>query len=666
MDGLRRLIHEIHRRSLWQVLGIYVVGSWFVVQVVQTLTESLGMPLWFPQFAVVLILIGLPIVLATAFVQEGIGTTPTGERSKEASGVSAPAQAPALLTWRNAIGGGVLAFALWGVVAAGWLVLGSRGTTGVTRGDAEPADTRPFIAVLPFNTVSAGGEDASFFATGIHDDLLTQLSKINGVHVIARTSVMRYEDTDKTIPEIGRELGVSAIIEGGVQRAGDQVRINVQLIDAQTNTHLWAETYNRALTVSNVFAVQTDIVRQVANALRATFTPEEERRIEAAPTDNLEAYELYLRGRAEYLRYTPDANEEAFRLYQRALALDPGYALAMAGLADAFSQRGVRYALPGEWVDSALAWSRKAVDVDPDLGEGWKALGLAHLLGGSWGPSLEASLEAVRLGPNNADAVGNVGIAHVVKGEIAEGLEWMNRCLRLAPSQLAGLDNIATAYAMLGEYELAETFVDRALQAGAPEASAGYRRAFIRASMGDVQEALDLVGALSRASPSSPRVHAAAAIYARLAGDLDASRRHAFQALDMAPIWSGGLGLPTDAQIALAFVDLREGKRQEAGSLLARVLATHTGPDAAGRDSYDDSWRVAQVHALRGEIDDAITALEAAYERGLRQYPVLELDPVYDALRGDARFRALIERIKTDIEAQRVQVERDETAAGLR
>ncbi|MEE9470077.1 MAG: hypothetical protein V3W32_00045, partial [Gemmatimonadota bacterium] len=261
MSRLRQLIHEIHRRSLWQVLGIYVLGSWLALQAVDTLAGALNLPDWAPPLALFLLIIGLPIVLATAFIQEGARPASVQAADEEAASLEA-AEAGSqsagsrhrLFTWRNAMLGAVAASLLWGGVAIGWFLFGrgseSAQVAGEQAGVAEASvlDLRS-IAVLPFSNRAADeGESAVFFAEGIHDDILAQLSQIDSLTVISRTSVMQYAGTTKPIREIAGELGVGTVLEGAVQRAGDRVRVNVQLIDASTDRHLWAQTYDEELT----------------------------------------------------------------------------------------------------------------------------------------------------------------------------------------------------------------------------------------------------------------------------------------------------------------------------------------------------------------------------------------------------------------------------------
>jgi TolB-like protein len=257
-----------HKNTLWKALGLYGAGSWVVLQVVDVLAQNAGLPSWVFSFALVLLIIGLPIVGVTSYLH-GFGSR--AEAASSAAGVRGDVSASrGLFTWRNALTGGLAAMALWGMLVTGWMFLGpgaSRGESGVdgaTSGtDAVPASDLRSVAVLPFATRSADESD-EYFSEGMHDDVLTQLSKIDSLTVISRTSVMQYAGTTKSIPQIADELGVATILEGGIQRAGDRVRINVQLIEAATDKHLWAETYDEELTAANVFAIQSDLSRALS------------------------------------------------------------------------------------------------------------------------------------------------------------------------------------------------------------------------------------------------------------------------------------------------------------------------------------------------------------------------------------------------------------------
>ena len=303
MNDVRRLIREIHRRSLWQVLGIYLAASWGVLQVVDTVVDTAGLPDWLPGLALILLLVGLPVVLATAIVQEGLGRTAAVDSPAEETGPPSTYESPeakrpspigsgrtepvVVFTWRNAMLGGVCAMALWGVAATGLLLRGG----GAAAGDE---GVPPSIAVLPFENMAS--EENQYFTDGIHEDIITALTKVGGLKVISRTSVLDFADpmNRPTIPEIAAQLGVVAILEGSVRREGEDVRVTAQLIDGRDEGHLWADTYDRGVGVG-VFALQASLAREIANELGATLAPGAGEQLERIPTESVEAYDLYMR-----------------------------------------------------------------------------------------------------------------------------------------------------------------------------------------------------------------------------------------------------------------------------------------------------------------------------------------------------------------------------------
>ncbi|MCZ6450865.1 MAG: protein kinase, partial [Deltaproteobacteria bacterium] len=241
---------------------------------------------------------------------------------------------------------------------------------------AEEVDSKS-IAVLPFDNLSPDPEN-EYFSLGITADIITQLSKISDLRVTSRTSAMRYQDSEKSVREIAQELQVASILEGSVRRVGNQVRITAQLVDAKTDEHLWAETYDRE--IEDIFAIQSDVAEQIASSLKVELSPEDRARIERKPTENLTAYDYYLKGRDQYYSYSREDNERAIEFFNEALEVDPDYALAHGGLADAYAQRWLWYGFGEEWLDSAIEESNKAVALDPDLAETYQAEGLVQRL----------------------------------------------------------------------------------------------------------------------------------------------------------------------------------------------------------------------------------------------------------------------------------------------
>jgi TolB-like protein/Flp pilus assembly protein TadD len=319
---------EIKRRKVFQVAAVYLVVAWLIMQVVDVVNEPLSLPDWFDTVAIMLLAIGFPvaIILSWAFDITRGGVERTGPAGSEPA-ETMPAKTGVAVNLA-VIGGLALLVVLVG------LYVFLRGELVATTADTE---ARRSIAVLPLDNLSPDPQHA-FFADAIHGEILTQLAKIGSLKVISQTSVMEYRDSPKNMREIGAELRVATILEGGVQRLGDNVRINVQLIDAATDEHLWAETYDRALSAENIFAIQSEMATAIAEALQATLSPAEVARLNERPTQNTRAYDFYLSGNGYYAQSDQIATIElAVDMYQRAVDEDPLFALAHARLSIAHS-----------------------------------------------------------------------------------------------------------------------------------------------------------------------------------------------------------------------------------------------------------------------------------------------------------------------------------------
>ncbi len=322
---LQSIVAELKRRRVFRVMTVYGIVGFGVLQVADLLLPVLLLPDWTYRLLGTLLLAGFPVAIALAWVfewtPEGVRRTSLADEGELAGIVAAPR--------RQHWPAGLLALAGTGLLVAGY-ALGD----GRSAADPQAADSgTPSLAVLPFTNM-ARSEESEPFVAGVHDDLLTQLSRIEALHVISRTSVLNYRNTTLKIRDIANELGVDHVLEGGVQRSGDQVRINVQLIDARTDKHLWAETYNRTLSVANVFAIQSEIAEAIASALSARLSSAERQGITARPTDNLEAYDHYQRGLASFRRtLAVDGVRMAVGEFEAALRIDPDFADAWAQLA---------------------------------------------------------------------------------------------------------------------------------------------------------------------------------------------------------------------------------------------------------------------------------------------------------------------------------------------
>ena len=392
------------------------------------------------------------------------------------------------------------------------------------KNDEEPVIDRLSIAVLPFDNRSNREED-EFLTYRIHDDLLTTIAKIVSMKVISRTSVVEYKETTKKIPEIAKELGVANILEGGIQRSGNQVRINVQLIDAVSDEHLWAEIYDRELTAENLFAVQSEITRIIADALHAELSTDEQLRIDARPTDNLQAYQAYMRGRQLMATRNTAKLKRATEEFGKATEIDPMFALAWVGMADSHLLLMGRLDVRDEdllpIIEDAV---KNALAIDNDLGEAYASLGLMH-----WNDESETAFQkAIELSPNYASAykwyasfLGNYPLRK------QESLDLLQKAAKLDPRSAIIAHNLGESYRNKGFYTLAENQYKKVIEIHPDfELTYTFLPLLYLFDMGQFDKALAL---LNKASALHPQSHLQqmlkGSIYMNL-GDVEAAKEN--------------------------------------------------------------------------------------------------------------------------------------------
>ncbi len=483
------LFAEFKRRRVFRVLAVYGAAAFAVMQAADIAFPRFGLPDWTVTFVVALLAIGLPIAAVLAWAFE---LTPEGVRKADpaaAGELEAIVAQPARRRWPAGV------FALAGVALlalGGWWVYRDAGSGGTDVAEWPPTRS---IAVLPFANMS-GDPENEYFSDGITDDIITHLSKLADLKVISRTSAMRYKESEKSLRQIATELGVASILEGGVQRSGDRVRINAQLIDAATDEHLWAEQYNRELT--DVFEIQTDVALHIAGALQAQLSPEERGRVERRPTENLEAYNLYLQGRYFWNKRTPDGLQTAIQYFEWAIELDPDYAPAWVGLADSYSIiASWGYLSPGETYDKAKSAALKALEIDETLGEAHIAL--AQILENFEFDKQRAQAEYLRglaLSPGYATGHQWYGNQLLSLGRHDESLREFERALELDPLSLIINLSLGAALRVAGEHERSIRQLRKAQQLDPSFAGPYQEIGFTYEDMGAFEDA---IGAYQRA-----------------------------------------------------------------------------------------------------------------------------------------------------------------------
>jgi len=576
------LIAELKRRNVFKVGAAYLVVAWLAVQAASIGFPAFDAPPWVLRVFILVALLGFPVALVLAWsfdlTAEGVKVDGSAQGGKRMLAIAA-----ALV-----------------LLALGWYFTGQ---PAFRRGDFAPAPanaaqiSQKSIAVLPFENLSHDPDNA-YFAQGIQDEILTRLAKIGDLKVISRTSTEKYKSAPDNLRQIAAQLGVANILEGSVQKANDQVRVNVQLINALTDAHLWADIYDRKLT--DIFAVESDVATNIAGRLQAKLTGSEQRAVSARPTDNPEAYQLYLRGRFFWSKRTGDDLQKSIGYFEQAIARDPNYALAYAALAQAqLLMPGYNGGSPKEWFPQAEAAAKKALLLDETSSDAHAALGMVKQLYDFDSPGAIAEFErAIALNPNDGDAhhwFANHALA--ATGKIDREIAEMKRALELDPLALIFNANLGQAYIYARRYDDAIAQLRKTV-----EMDNGFYFGHI------------MLG----------------------------------QALELG-------GHPADAMIEYRKA-LAQNDDPFAKALLGHALAVAGQGDEArqlfeqlrkARDQrYVEAYGLAIVELGLGDRISALDWLERGFEdRDGFDMAVIRIDPYLDPLHGEPRFDALAEKI---------------------
>src|SRR5216110_3478775 len=448
--NLEKFFTELKRRNVYKVAVAYAVVAWLLIQVATQVFPFFEVPNWAVRLVVLLIIIGFPIALVIAWAFE---LTPEGLKRTEVAD-AAPAPRSRSRAW-------IYVVLIAGALSAGLFFLGR--FTASTKQSLPAEVPEKSIAVLPFENLSEDKSNA-YFADGIQEEILTRLAKIADLKVISRTSTQQYQSKPGNLAEIAKQLGVANILEGSVQKAADQVRVNVQLIQAASDSHLWADTFDRKLT--DIFGVESEVAKAIADALQAKLTGREQQALAVKPTNNSEAYDAYLRGLALEARTTvsPDDSEKAVGFYERAVQLDPAFALAWARLSRANAH--VYFGLDStttrrEATERALNTAQKLQPNSPETL-------LAQAYYQYWVRRdyelAKATFGRVReLLPGSSDVPGALALIARRQGRWDESVAYWEQTLVLDPRNTEWLALAAETYAMLRQFPAALKTYDRLL-----------------------------------------------------------------------------------------------------------------------------------------------------------------------------------------------------------
>ena len=656
---------EVQRRKVYRVAVAYVIAAGGIIQLASAAFPAWELPNWALRLVIVLLLIGFPIalILAWAFdvTPSGIEVTP------------APVTAGKVRRWNLIV-----------LVTTGVIISGAASFFLLPRAVAHKVDKS--IAVLPFESLSDEKENA-YFADGVQDDILTNLSKIGDLKVISRTSVMGYRGHSRNVREIGKALGVATILEGSVRRSGNKVRVNVQLIDATNDQHLWAEDYDGDLT--DVFKIQTELAHKIADALQAKLSPSEKDHMERKPTENSEAYLAFLRAHNVQSAYEDlEKLKEGEQMYERAIQLDPNFALALA-----------RYSQLESWIvhtfertparrEKARSLAERALELQPDLPEAHLALGFAHYYIDNDFEGAASEFEIAQRGlPNEAEVYLAMGAIQRRQGKWAESNASLEKAVVLNPKDVWAIQNLAINYEVQRNFEAANRTIERALAVDAHAIGPLEIKAKLAVEeKGDLSVAQKCLAELE-ALPQNPLIQAKLMggriqLFIFLRKFAEALREAEKVPDSVVSNFPGalrgkynGLGILKKAlhdeagaradflkARAVAEADVQQNPDDPATHAgLAETLAWLGEKEAAlaaikrarellpeSKDAFggaDITVTEAEIHATLGDAAGAVAILDGLLQRPSSvTVPVLKINPIWDPIRQDPRFRALLDK----------------------
>lgn len=571
------VFRELQRRKVIRVASVYLVASWLLLQIAATIAPILSLPSWFEKLVFALLALGFPIALIFAWVFE---RTPDGVKRDTGSTATR--------------GGNVVDYAALSVIALGGILLF---WSYIGKAPATSPILDASVAVLPFANLNNDEENAPFVA-GIHSDLITQLARISSLRTVSRTSMLRYRDSDKSVPEIAAELDVATILEGGVQRAGVSVRINVTLIDAAADQPLWTEVYDRELTAANVFAIQSEISQAISEQLRITLSSDDLRRLDAVPTTSIDALDSYFIGKQLLDQRTLQSLMAAAEYFEAVVEIDPDFALGWSGLADA-------YMLLPEYsnsVDRSMTERRaregvlRALELDPELPEVRATEAWYQLRFFDWAGAERIFREALAVAPDNTSV-----------------LHWLSHTL-----------------SWQGQFEEAITVARRALEVEPASNIMRSNLAYILIDAGQYEEGLQVAAIARRLRP-----------------------QHTVQLRNLY-LHELRAGRPADAAASFVTYVTITGGDGPAARLVGQMFVAYAQRGEVGDVGQDliertrlGSEDLAQVLAAVGDADGTILALQTAAKEhsGSRSVFSMRINPGYDFIRDDPRFVALLDEV---------------------
>ncbi len=639
---MTNFLQELQRRNVIKASISYAVIGWAILQVADILFPAFSIPDSAIRYILYALIGGFPIWVIFAYVYEWTpaGFKKTTEVSEETS------------VYKET-GKRLNIFIIGGMALAIVLLVADRvfNFTGV----ADPMAPEKSIAVLPFENLSS--EEDAYFAKGVTEDILNHISQIGDLRVLSNFTLRDYDTKGKTIEQIGNELGVGYLLTGSIRKAGEQLRISCQLVQVNPEEQEWAENFDKRM--DDIFAIQTQVAEEVATKLQARLSPQEKEKLAQTPTDNIAAYNIYLKGREEYYSYEPEAMKRAITYFKEAMALDPRFALAYAGLADAYCQgspMGMAF-LSYDYVDSALALGEKAVKINPTSAEAYKAWGLGHQLKGDYDQAIEKYQQAINLNTNYDPAIGNLAIILTNTGRVDEAIQLDKKNIRINPLNFRNYSNLGGNYLVLDMYEEAKQAFQQALALYPRDYNTHYRLAFLYGVQRQTEKAKQHLESLVAVDPADAYLNEMAA---NVAINVDTAlfyhyARQAMAGDDFDPVFNYSVS------VGVGFLLWEAGQQDSARTWVEPVLENLINQAQDSDDSYVAA-NISNCYAIFEEKAEALRWLRKAIDLGFIDRTDCMTTRTLKSIHREPEFKAMMDELDKKLTRMRMNISAQEKA----
>jgi TolB-like protein/Tfp pilus assembly protein PilF len=515
------------------------------------------------------------------------------------------------------------------------------------------------VAILPFENLSAD-KDQEYFCDGMTEDIITKLSQAIGLKVIPRASVMFYKGKNIKILDIGKELKVATILKGSVRKRGNRIRITAQLINAKTEAHIWAETYDRDIDLKDIFNLQTEVTLNIVNALKENLSTLEKEMIKKRPTENSNAYDFYLMARNYSRRLLKQDNEQAIKLLKKALEYDPEYARAYAALAGCYTQRVLRFGFDPKWLDKALELIQKAIKIDPNSAKGYHSLGSFYYTTGQIKKAIEASRKSVNLNSTPIGAIPNLVIGLSFTGKFEEAMTLAIKRLPNATAYPWSYFSIGMVYRGFGDHKNALPWIDKALELQPELSETNHNRVICLVALGKHQQALEQSQKYLAIAPERYTALFYAGYVELFSNNLDQAIPYFQKSIKLFSVRNHYNLCNTTL---LGYIFWQKGEQDRARKLLDQSLNFDHQQLHKGNELFAIPLDLATIYAIRGENEEALKWFQKVIDTGWDEFPDYLIDSLWANLRHDERFIKMM--AKVNAKNDKISKKIDRLAAGL-